>query len=461
MENETEQKRTNQIDMLHGPLAGKLIIFALPLALSSVLQQLFNSADLAVVGRFDSPEAMAAVGSNAALVNLIVSLFIGLSIGANVTLGSLIGQGKKERINEALHTTILTAVICGFVILGIGELLAPVLLRTMNTPEEVMKLAELYLRIFFLAMPFIQIYDFGSAVLRSKGDSMRPLYALIASGLINIVLNLIFVIGFHMGVAGVATATVISNAFSAGMVLYFLTHETEEFRLSFRRLRIKREYLLRIIKIGAPAGLQGMVFSLSNVVIQSAINGFGSAAIAGNTAAQNFEFMAYFIINAFAQTATTFTSQNYAAGDRKRCLRVYQLCTLIGMGTTLCLSLIFFTGRFTFIRIFTTDPEVIRLSMYRMQYVCLLECLTGTYEISGGCMRGMGRSLVPASITVLGSCVFRLIWVSTVFQTHHSLEFLMMVYPVSWIITGTAVTAAFFLLRHFDRPQQKSAIVQK
>ena len=262
-------------------------------------------------------------------MNLIVSLFLGLSVGANVVVARLIGQGRKDKANEAVHTVVLLAVISGFIILGVGEILAPILLGMMNVPDDVLKLATLYLRIFFFAMPFIEIYDFGSAVLRSKGDSTRPLYALITAGIINVILNLVFVIVFKMGVAGVATATVISNFFSACMILYFLTHEEEMLRLDFRKLRIRWEYLLGIIKIGLPAGLQSMVFSLSNVVIQAAINSFGSDGIAGSTAEQNFEFMAYFVINAFAQTATTFTSQNFAAQEKDiQALHLYRACKL-------------------------------------------------------------------------------------------------------------------------------------
>ena len=439
--------KNKKIDMLNGPLVGKIVIFALPLALSSILQQLFNSADLAVVGRFDSDKAMAAVGSNSSLVNLIVSLFLGLSVGANVVVARLIGQGRKDKANEAVHTVVLLAVISGFIILGVGEILAPILLGMMNVPDDVLKLATLYLRIFFFAMPFIEIYDFGSAVLRSKGDSTRPLYALITAGVINVILNLVFVIVFKMGVAGVATATVISNFFSACMILYFLTHEEEMLRLDFRKLRIRWEYLLGIIKIDLPVGLQSMFFSLSNVVIQAAINSFGSDGIAGSTAEQNFEFMAYFVINAFAQTATTFTSQNFAAQDKERCKKICRLCTFIGLASCLGLSMIFIIGRHLFIQIFSTDENVIHYAMIRMWSVCLLELLTGVYEISGGCLRGMGHSMTPAVITVLGTCVFRLVWVNTIYAAHRSYLMLMIVYPVSWVITGTAVTVAYFIIR--------------
>jgi putative MATE family efflux protein len=441
----TDEKHS--IDMLHGPLAGKLVRFALPIAAASILQQLFNSVDLAVVGRFDSSTAMAAVGSNAALINLMVSLFGGLSLGGTVTVASLIGLGRKDKINRAVHTSVTLAFISGLIVLAIGEFLAPTLLRLMNTPDSVLNLAVVYLRIFFVSVPLFLVYDFGSSILRAKGDSRRPLYALIASGLVNVVLNLFFVISLGMGVAGVAIATVISNGVSCLMVIAFLHSEEETFRLSFRKLGINKDDLRRIVMIGLPAGLQGMVFSLSNVVIQAGINSFGANAIAGNSAGQNFEFMTYFIINAFGQAATTFTSQNYSAGDTERCRKIYKLALLIGMLSCFTLSAVFTLGRHWFILFFNDDPEVIHYAMYRICIICLFELLTGTYEIPGGCLRGMHRSMLPAVITVLGSCVFRLIWVATVFQMHHTIIMLMIVYPISWVITGTAMNIAYFRIR--------------
>lgn len=445
--------RRNDIDMLNGPLAGKLTRFAIPVAAASILQQLFNSADLAVVGRFDSSTAMAAVGSNTALVNLLVSLFMGLSLGATVTVASLIGRGDNDKISSALHTSILLAMICGVMVCLIGEFLAPAMLTIMNTPEDVLPLATLYLRIFFFSMPFSLIYNFGSSVLRAKGDSTRPLIALTASGVLNVILNLLFVVGFHQGVAGVATATVISNILSAALVLIFLSREKGEFHFSFRKLSITKEHLRRIVMIGLPAGVQGMVFSLSNVVIQSSINSFGAACIAGNTAAQNFEFMVYYIINGYAQASTTFTSQNFAAGKMDRCRKVYSLTMLLGLSSAFALSLVFWFGRGTFMLIFTTDPEVTRYAVIRLQFICLLDLLTGTYEIPGGCLRGMNHSLLPAVVITLGSCVFRLIWIATIFQVYNTITMLMIVYPISWIITGSATT--FFFFRIFRKECRK------
>ena len=446
--------------MLHGPLAGKIVRFALPLAAASILQQLFNSADLAVIGQFEDSVAMAAVGSNAALVNLLVSLFGGLSLGSNVLIATLIGKEHREAINDAVHTSITLALISGCLVCGIGEILAPVLLQMMDTPADVLELASLYLRIFFMAMPFMLIYDFGSSVLRARGDSTRPLIILIISGSINVVLNIFFVAGCGLSVAGVAIATVISNIFSAAALLHLLRAEKGEFHFAFRRMRLHRIHASRIIAIGAPAGLQGMVFSLSNVVIQAGINSFGAACIAGNTAGQNFEFMCYFIVNAFAQAATTFTSQNFAAGSKKRCSSIFHITMLIGLSATFALSMFFYAGRSVFIRIFTDDPEVIRYAFIRMMFVANLEIMTGIYEMPGGCMRGMGHSLTPAIITMTGSCIFRLIWVYTIFASHHTLPVLMMVYPASWVICGTAMNIAYQIIkrREFSKLSERGSL---
>jgi putative MATE family efflux protein len=435
------------MDMLHGPLAWKLFIFALPLALTSILQQLFNSADLAVVGRFSSSEALAAVGDNAAPINLIVSLFVGMSLGVNVVIGTLIGQGKRKKVGEAVETIYTVALICGVILLPVGELVARPLLAAMGTPDNIMDLALLYLRIYFLAAPFIMIYNFGSAILRAKGDSARPLIALAVSGVVNIFLNLFFVIVMGMSVDGVAIATVISNIISSTMVTVFLIREQGEFHLSLRHLMLKKEYLKTLFRIGIPAGLQGTVFSFSNVIIQSAINSFGSAAIAGTTAAQNFEYMSYFIVSAFAQGGVTFTAQNYGAGKYDRCKKVFRLSMIIGESITFALSLFFWIFRYPLLGIFTTDQEVISYALVRLMIVGLWEIGTGTYEIPAGCLRGMGVSIAPTVFVVFGSCVFRLIYVATVFAQTHDFFILTIVYPISWAITGIMVEVFYFVTR--------------
>ena len=432
--------------MLEGSLADKIILFALPLAASSVLQQLFNAADLAVVGRFASSQAMAAVGSNASVINLIISLFVGLSVGANVLIASLIGSGHKEEISQAVHTIITVALLAGAFLVFAGIILSRPILTMMGAPEDVMDLAILYLRIYFLAMPSIMVYNFGSAVLRSKGDSARPLYALFLSGIINILLNLLFVVIFHLHVIGVAAATVISNTIGAGLILFFLAAEEEPFTLRFRHLMIRRSHLRRMILIGLPAGLQGAVFSLSNVVIQSAVNSFGAYAIAGSTAAQNFDFISYCVINAFAQTAVTFTGQNYAAGNLERCKKVFRIAMLCGISASALVVLTFVSFRYPLIHLFTKNDQVISFAMLRVLNCFILHFLIGTYEISGGCLRGMNYSLVPAIISVIGTCGFRLLYVILWIPRVHRFDVLFRVYPISWTLTGTATLTAYFIL---------------
>jgi len=435
-----------QVNMLEGSLADKIILFALPLAASSVLQQFFNAADLAVVGRFASSQAMAAVGSNAAVINLIIGLFVGLSVGANVLIASLIGSRHSEEISIAVHTIISVALITGVFLVFLGIVLSRPILTMMGAPEDVMDLAILYLRIYFLAMPSIMIYNFGSAVLRSKGDSTRPLYALFLSGIINIFLNLLFVVVFRLHVIGVAAATVISNIFGAGLILYFLMTEEAPFTLSFRHLTIRGSHLWKMIRIGLPAGLQGVVFSLSNVVIQSAVNSFGAYAIAGCTAAQNFDFISFCVINAFSQTAVTFTGQNYAAGHLDRCKKVFRISMLCGMGASALIVLLFVSFRYPLIHLFTNSEQVISFAMIRITNCFILHFLIGTYEISGGCLRGMNYSLVPAVISVIGTCGFRLMYVLLWFPNVHRFDALFRVYPISWILTGTATLSAYFIL---------------
>ena len=432
--------------MLNGPLAGPIILFALPLALSSMLQQLFNAADTAVVGRFASSQAMAAVGSNSSVINLVVALFVGLSVGTNVVIATLIGRGRKEEIPTAVHTAVVVALISGVLLLFVGIGIARPMLTLMNTPEDVLDLAVLYLRIYFLGMPFIMLYNFGAAILRSKGDSTRPVYALICGGVLNVLLNLLLVIVFHLHVIGVASATVTSNVVSSFLVMWFLLHEEDEFRLNPKNLQIHRGYLMQMFRIGLPAGLQGVVFSLSNTVIQSGVNSFGSSASAGSAAALNFEIIAYYIVNSFNQATVTFTSQNYAAGKYDRVKKVFRLAilfTVIGAGT---LDFLFIAGRHFTLSLFTTDPEVFKYAVIRFTHILAFQWMVSSYEISGSAMRGMGYSMTPTVITIFGTCVFRIFWVLTLFPRHRDFGFLLYVYPASWLITGSLVLLAYFLV---------------
>ena len=326
------QTKHKEMDMLHGGLAGKLILFALPLAFSSILQQLFNSADVAVVGRFAGDTALAAVGSCVALVGIFVNLIVGLSVGPNAVLALLIGQNNREEINRTLHTVITFGAALGVGLMIVGWLTAKPILVLSGTPESVLDQALLYIFIYFLSIPFMLVYNFGSAVLRSYGDSRRPMYYLLISGTVNVILNLFLVIALQLGVAGVAIATVISNVLSAGMVLTHLARRNDDFAFRFRRMHIEKTPLLRILQIGIPAGIQGAIFSISNVFIQSGINSFGENAIAGSSLALNFEYFTYDIANAFAQAAVTFTSQNYGAGDLSRCKKDFPLLHAVRRG---------------------------------------------------------------------------------------------------------------------------------
>ena len=439
--------KQNEIDMLHGPLAKKILFFAIPLAVSSMLQQLFNAADIAVVGRFTNPQAMAAVGSNSSVIGLLVSLFTGMSVGANVVVANLLGAKRRDAISDAVHTIITVALVSGIFLLVLGSLIARPILTLMGAPDDVISLAVLYLRIYFCGMPAIMLYNFGSAILRSRGDSRRPFLALTFAGVLNVLMNLFFVIVMHLSVVGVALATVLSNYVSGGMIVYFLIKEQDEFHLSLAKLRIRKEFLLNLLRIGVPAGIQGMVFSLSNVVIQSAVNSFGANCIAGMTAAQNLDFISYCLLNAFAQASVTFTSQNYGAGEAERCKKVWRLSMLMGIGLDLILLTVIMLARYPLIRIFTTDENVIEYAMIRINYAVAVHFLCGTYEITAGALRGINRSMIPAIISILGTCLVRLIYVFTIFPIFGTVEALILVYPITWVITGTAMNTAYFLVR--------------
>lgn len=433
--------------MTHGTLWNKILMFALPLAASSILQQLFNSVDTAVVGRFASSQALAAVGSNSSLISLLINLFIGISLGSNVVIAHYIGQKAEQNIEAAIHTAIVVAIASGFFVMILGQFIARPVLLLMGTPEDVIDLAVLYLRIYLLGMPFIMLYDFGSSILRSTGDSKRPLYSLIVAGIINTALNLVLVIGFRLSVAGVAIATVISNMVSSGIVMYVLLHEAEPIRLNLRKLTIAPRELKKILAIGIPAGLQGMMFSIANVCIQSTINSFGSDAIAGSAAALNFEFFAYFLVNAFAQATVTFTSQNYGAGEYERCRKIFRIAMVFSLVSCGLLSGVFVLGRGFFLRLYSTDPGVLVYANQRILIATTLELLTSIYEISAGAMRGLGHSLTPAIITFLGSCVLRLIWIATACRMVHEFWMLMIIYPISWVVTGIAMMIAYYFVK--------------
>lgn len=437
--------KTKEMDMLNGGLAGKLILFAIPLAFSGILQQLFNSADVAVVGRFAGSAALAAVGSCVALVGIFVNLIIGLAVGPNAALANLIGQGQRDRISRMVHTILTFGMILGVVLMGLGFLTARTVLEASGTPESVINEALLYIRIYFIGIPFMTIYNFGAAILRSYGDTKRPMYYLVLSGTVNVILNLVFVICFGLGVEGVAISTTISNMLSTALVLVHLHRKEDEFRFRFHKMHIEWKDLKRVLMIGIPAGIQGAIFSVSNVFIQSGINSFGEDAIAGSSLALNFEYFTYDIANAFAQAAVTFTSQNFGAGNLKRCKKIFWLCMLFGMGFTEILSIVFMVWDDFFVSIYTISDAVAVYGLIRMHHVCSLEGLTATYEVESAALRGMGKSLEPSIITILGTVVFRMIWLVTIFKWIPTYDMLMNVYIASWVFTGGLIFIVYVL----------------
>lgn len=448
--------KTKEMDMLNGGLAGKLIMFAIPLAFSSILQQLFNSADVAVVGRFAGDKALAAVGSCVALVGIFVNLNVGLAVGPNAVLATVIGQNKRKRINPMIHTIITFGIIMGILLMITGMLLARIVLEASGTPASVMDEALLYIRIYFLSIPFMVTYNFGSAILRSYGDTKRPMYYLMITGVVNIILNLILVIVFSLGVAGVAIATLIANILSASLVLIHLYRREDEFQFRIGRMRIEADDLKKILIIGIPAGIQGAIFSVSNVFIQSGVNSFGESAIAGSSLELNFEYFSYDIAVAFAQAAVTFTSQNFGAGNLKRCKKIFLECMLFGIGFTEILSIIFLIWDKFFIGIYTTSKVVAMYGILKLHRVCAWEGITATYEVESAALRGMGKALEPSVVTVLGTVVFRMIWLVTVFRMMPTYEVLMDVYVASWIFTGGILFVIYMM--HMRKLEKKAAI---
>ena len=434
----------NKIDMLHGPLFMKIIMFTVPLAASSILQQLFNSVDVAVVGRFASSQALAAVGSNAPVISLLINLFMGVSMGANVIISNHIGQNDHESIRNSVGTVATVAVVSGLVMMVVGVAVARPILTLMDTPPDVLDMAVSYLRIYFLGIPFFMVFDFGSAVLRSMGDTRRPLYILVVAGVVNTLLNLLFVILFGMGVTGVAMATSIANGVSALLIVILLLREKDPYRLHPDNIHIEWIELKRMLQIGVPAGLQGMVFSVSNVLLQASINGYGSDAIAGSAAALNFEYYCYFIIGAFNGAAISFTGQNYGAGLGLRVRRVFLICLLMGLTGCALLNWAFIWQENFFLSLFTSNPSVVAFGKTRMHIALGLQWIAAFYEIPGSVMRGMGKSMEPTLITIFGTCLLRVAWIYAVMPGWRGFDHLVAVYPVSWIITSVMMLMLFF-----------------
>lgn len=435
------------MDMCNGPLLKKIILFAIPLMLSGVLQLLFNAADVIVVGRFTGNEALAAVGSTSSLINLLINLFVGVSVGANVLLGKHIGARDEENASKTVHTAVTFSLVVGIVMIFVGFFLSRPLLELMGTPEDVINLSVLYMRIYFVGMPAFMFYNFGAALLRAVGDTKRPLYFLTLAGIINVIFNLIFVIVFHMGVAGVALATIISEGISAFLVFLCLKGADGVLHLDHRSLRFHKDVAIQMMKIGLPAGLQGCIFSVSNVLIQSSVNSFGSIAMAGNTASANLEGFVYNAMNSLYQTSLSFTSQNMGAKKYKRVDKILIECLVIVMIVGIVMGGGAYLIGTSLLSIYSSDPQVISYGLLRMSLICVPYFLCGMMDVFVGSLRGMGYSVMPMLVSLTGACLFRIIWIFTIFATNRSLFVLYFSYPVSWALTATAHLICYMIVR--------------
>ena len=435
-----------QMNMTEGPLLGNILIFALPLAVSSFLQQLFNTADTMVCGQLLGNTALAGVGACAPIINLLVNLFTGLSVGSNVVIAIYVGRKDDEKTTLAVHTSVLLALVSGLIIVVAGLLVSDPMLRAIGTPDSAMPDALTYLHIYFLGMPFVMLYNFGSAILRSKGDTRRPLWCLAVGSILNIGLDLFVVRVLGMGIAGITFATLISYALSAGLIVMCLLREEGPFHLELARLKPSRKQLTDILKMGVPAGLQGAVFSFSNLIIQSGINGFGEAAMSGSAAELNYEFASYFMAAAFASAAVTFTSQNFAVRKYDRCKRVFALCMVCGVVSAGLLSLLFVANNRFFIGLCASDPDAITYGMERMLLVEAFEWVVCSYEVTAGALRGMKHSLLPTAIILFGTVGMRMVFFFTIFAAHPDFNLLMHVYLGTWAPTGVAMLVAYFLV---------------
>ena len=436
-----------EIDMCNGTLMDKLISFSLPLMLSGILQLLFNAVDIIVVGRFTGRQALAAVGSTTALINIFTNLFIGISLGANVLAARFYASGKEKEMSETVHTSITLALISGLVMALAGVLLARFALNLMGTPNDVIDQSVLYMRIYFLGMPFFMLYNYGAAILRAVGDTKRPLFFLVISGMTNAVLNLVLVIVFHMGVAGVAIGTIVSQLLSSILVLRCLYTSNTSYRLYFSKLGIKTQYLKQIFQVGIPAGIQSTVINLSNALLQSSVNSFGSVAMAGYTAANNIFGFLYMSVNAVTQSCMSFTSQNYGVKKLKRMDRVLLDCMILSVGVTLTLG----CGAYFFgpelLKIYTSDADVIRCGVEVLAFTTVPYFCCGIMDLLPGALRGMGYSGVPMILSIIGTVGTRIVWIFGLFPAHRSLSFLFISYPVSWILTILMQAVCFCFVR--------------
>ncbi|MBQ3915390.1 MAG: MATE family efflux transporter [Ruminococcus sp.] len=445
-------------DLTEGPLLSKIVYYSIPIILTGILQLLFNAADLVVVGRFCGSISVAAVGACGAVINLLVNLFIGLSVGAGVTVAHGIGAGKDEDVKRTVHTAIPVAFICGILLTVVGVAGAGSILSFMGTPDDVLRLSAVYMRLYFCGITANTLYNFGAAILRAAGDTKSPLAYLTAAGILNVVLNLIFVIAFKMDVAGVGLATSLSQCLSAFLIIRALVKREDSCRLIFSQMHIYKRQLLRIFQIGFPAGIQGALFSISNVLIQSSVNSFGSVVMSGNAAAQNIEGFVYTSMNSISQTALNFTGQNHGAGKFDRIKKIMLICLGLVAGTGIVLGAAAWIGAKPLLSIYITDSqEAIKYGVIRMTCICLPYFLCGIMDVATGLLRGIGYSVMPMIVTVAGVCVFRIVWIYTVFRIpqFHTLESLYLSYAISWIMTFTIEIVCFnILLKKMSRGVQ-------
>ena len=441
------KKNKYEIDMCNGSIMDKLISFSLPLMLSGILQLMFNAVDIVVVGRFSGSQALAAVGSTTALINIFTNLFIGISLGANVLAARFYASGKEKEMSETVHTAITLALISGIIMAGVGLLLAKLALELMGTPSDVIELSTLYMRIYFCGMPFFMLYNYGAAILRAVGDTKRPLIFLIISGVANAGLNMILVIIFHMGVAGVGIGTVISQLISCILVLRCLYKSEGCYQLRFSKLKIQKVYLRQIFQVGIPAGIQSTVINFSNALLQSSVNSFGSTAMAGYTAANNILGFLYASVNAVTQACMSFTSQNYGVGKYKRMDRVLINCLILSVvisGVLGCGSYAFGTE---ILKVYTEDPKVIQCGLEILSMTTVTYFLCGIMDLFPGALRGMGRSGVPMILSIIGTVGTRIVWIFMLFPQHRSLKFLFISYPASWLFTIVMQVICFYFVR--------------
>lgn len=456
MSNHTKR---NQIDMLNGSMWGKIPLYALPVAATAILEQLFNASDIAVVGNFTGSGktvAVAAVGANSPIIGLIINLFVGIALGCNVVIANAIGQENKERVSKAVHTSVIISVLGGVFIAALGEIIASPLLKSLQVPDDVFASALFYLRIYLLGMPVILLYNFESAIFRSVGETKTPLVALAVSGVLNVLLNLFFVAILHMTVNGVAIATVISNVVSSAILFIKLIKSEHMIKIEFSKLKNDVKILLQIIKIGLPAGIQGAVFAVANIVIQSAINSLGTIVMAASSAALNLEVFTYDILTSFGQACTTFTGQNYGAKKYSRCRQALKISLLEGAITlVISIGIVFISGKYL-LAIFNNDTKVIELGYTRLILVMSAHIFSLIYEVISGYLRGFGISLVPAILTTLGVCVVRIIWIKLYFPQHQTFEAILTVYPISLSLTAVLMFAAMICYRPTKKLINKS-----